>query len=107
MLLLLAAALTFTSASAQTALEHKQQSLAKWNIGSAQYSGITALGDNRYALVSDKEPTDGFFVFRIDQSAITGDVTNVYMEGFYGNRSPKSRCYGHQHTRLRRYCLCA
>ena len=94
MLLLLAAALTFTSASAQTALEHKQQSLAKWNIGSAQYSGITALGGNRYALVSDKEPTDGFFVFRIDQSAITGDVTNVYMEGFYGNRSPKVDAMG-------------
>lgn len=94
MLLLLAAALTFASASAQTALELKQQSLAKWNIGAAQYSGITALGGNRYALVSDKEPTDGFFIFRIDQSAITGDVTNVYMEGFYGNRSPKVDAQG-------------
>lgn len=94
MLLLLAAALTFASVSAQTALELKQQSLAKWNIGAAQYSGITALGGNRYALVSDKEPTDGFFIFRIDQSAITGDVTNVYMEGFYGNRSPKVDAQG-------------
>lgn len=55
-----------SSISAQTALELKQQSLSRWNIGAAQYSGITALGGNRYALVSDKEPTDGFFLFRID-----------------------------------------
>ena len=81
-------------ASAQTAVELKQQSLGKWRIGAAQYSGITALGGNRYAMVSDKEPTDGFFLFRIDQSALTGDVTNVYLEGFKGNRSPKVDAQG-------------
>lgn len=81
-------------ASAQTAVELKQQSLGKWRIGAAQYSGITALGGNRYAIVSDKEPTDGFFLFRIDQSALTGDVTNVYLEGFKGNRSPKVDAQG-------------
>lgn len=79
---------------AQSAMELKQQSLAQWNIGSAQYSGITHLGDNRYAVVSDKEPTDGFFLFRIDQNATTGQVTHVYMEGFKGNPHPRVNAQG-------------
>ncbi len=83
-----------SSISAQTALELKQQSLSRWNIGAAQYSGITALGGNRYALVSDKEPTDGFFLFRIDQSAVTGEVTQVYLEGFKGNVKPEVDAQG-------------
>ena len=64
-------------AFAQSAVELKQQPLSKWNIGSANYSGITRLGENRYALVSDKEPADGFFLFRIDQNAATGEVTKT------------------------------
>ncbi len=79
---------------AQSALELKQQSLSKWNIGSAHYSGITHLGENRYALVSDKEPADGFFLFRIDQNAATGEVTNVYLEGFRGNANPRVNAEG-------------
>lgn len=83
-----------THLSAQTALALKQQSLSRWHIGAAQYSGITALGGNRYALVSDKEPTDGFFLFRIDQSATTGEVTQVYLEGFKGNAKPQVDAQG-------------
>lgn len=76
------------AATAQTAAELKQVSLAKWRIGSGQYSGIAPMGQNRYAVVSDKEPADGFFIFRIDQSAVTGDVAGVYLEGFMGNPRP-------------------
>lgn len=76
------------TASAQSALELKQVSMAKWNIGSAHYSGIAPLGENRYAVVSDKEPRDGFFVFRIDQNPANGEVTAVYIEGFKGNPQP-------------------
>lgn len=76
-------------AHAQTALALKQRSLAHWHIGTAQYSGITPLGDGRYAVVSDKEPTDGFFIFRIAQSPLTGEVTDVALEGFKGNKQPK------------------
>lgn len=74
---------------AQQMMEHKQQKLSKWDIGTAQYSGITALGNGRYAVVSDKEPSDGFFVFSIEQDSISGKVTHVAMEGFYGNPTPK------------------
>ena len=73
---------------AQPAVELKQQNMSKWQIGTANYSGITSLGGNRYAMVSDKEPSDGFFVFRIDQNLTTGKVENMYLEGFYGNPSP-------------------
>lgn len=73
---------------AQQAADLGQVALSKWNIGTGQYSGITALGDNRYAVVSDKEPADGFFVFRIDQNATTGEVAAVYLEDFKGNPAP-------------------
>jgi hypothetical protein len=72
----------------QQAQDLGQQSLSKWNIGTANYSGITALGNDRYALVSDKEPSDGFFVFSIRQNATTGQVDSVRLEGFYGNAAP-------------------
>lgn len=87
-------ACTSLTAGAQTAMELKQQSLGKWNIGSANYSGIAPLGENRYAVVSDKEPTDGFFLFRIDQNAATGDVVSVYLEGFKGNPQPRVNAAG-------------
>ncbi len=91
---LLSLVLAPLAAAAQSSLELAQQSLAKWGIGSAQYSGITPIGNGRYALVSDKERTDGFFIFRIDQNPLTGDVTNVVLEGFRGNSSPKVDAQG-------------
>lgn len=94
LLLTIAFALCAIHSNAQSALELKQQSLSKWHIGAAQYSGITNIGGNRYALVSDKEPADGFFIFRIDQNATTGEVTQVYLEGFKGNKSPKVDAQG-------------
>ena len=74
---------------AQRAVELKQQNLSKWKIGTANYSGITPLGDHRYAVVSDKEPTDGFYVFRIEQDSLEGKIEQVALEGFYGNPSPR------------------
>ncbi len=75
--------------SAQQAVELKQKSLARWGIGTANYSGIAPLGGERYALVSDKEPTDGFFVFAIRQDSVTGEVKDVALEGFRGNPTPE------------------
>lgn len=86
---LLALAFVPIMSLAQQAIDLGQVSLSKWKIGTANYSGITALGGNRYAVVSDKEPSDGFFTFVIDQNATTGKVVSVYLEGFHGNPSPK------------------
>ena len=82
-------------AAAQQAVDLGQVSLSKWKIGTGNYSGIAPMGDGRYAVVSDKEPADGFFVFRIDQNATTGQVASVYLEGFYGNSRPQTDAQGH------------
>lgn len=71
-------------AEAQQAVVLPQQSLSRWNIGTAHFSGITPLGNHRYALVSDKEPEDGFFVVRIEQHPNTGKVSHVELESFRG-----------------------
>ena len=85
---LIVSAMLALSLTAQQFLELPQVKLSRWDIGTAQFSGITPLGNGRYAVVSDKEPTDGFFLFRIDQNATTGEVESVYLEDFFGNPSP-------------------
>lgn len=63
-----------------------QQSLAAWGIPPADYSGITPLGDGRYAVVSDKGYADGFHVWKISQDPESGAVTSVRDEGFFANK---------------------
>ena len=41
------------------------------------YSGLTWLGGDRYAVVSDKAPQSGFFIFHIQTDAVSGDLTGV------------------------------
>lgn len=85
-LLLILVQLAFVfGARAQRAVALKARPLARWQVGTANFSGIAPLGGGRFAVVSDKEPQDGFFVFRIDQNSQTGQVDSVSVEGFYGN----------------------
>lgn len=60
------------------------RSMGKWGIRAGNYSGITPLGGGRYAVVDDKYPYEGFFVFRIVQDSVTGQVIRVTDEGFCG-----------------------
>lgn len=77
--LLLTTALTFLSlsASAQTATLLKQENMGKWNIPHANYSGITHIEDNSYAVVSDKESKSGFYILNIDINPRNGKIRNV------------------------------
>lgn len=52
------------------------------SIPPGNYSGIAYLGDNRYALVSDKAAEDGFHIFRIDLDSVSGKITDVVNEGY-------------------------
>lgn len=61
----------------------RQQNMKRWNVPAADYSGITPLGGNRYAVVSDSQPSDGFYEFLIEQDSVTGKVKNVELIGFY------------------------
>lgn len=60
------------------------RSMGKWGIRAGNYSGITPLGGGRYAVVDDKYPYEGFFVFRITQDSVTGQIIGVTNEGFRG-----------------------
>lgn len=61
------------------------------------YSGIAPLGNDRYAVVSDKTAEDGFYVFRIVIDTIQGRITEVENEGFRScglpNRDMEGICY--------------
>ena len=61
------------------------------------YSGITPIGNDRYAVVSDKALEDGFYVFRILTDTVQGRITEVENEGFRSsglpNRDMEGICY--------------
>ncbi len=66
----------------------RQQKLKKWIIPAANYSGITPIGGNRYAIVSDNQDEDGFYEFYIRQNEISGKVEQVELIAFHGNQNP-------------------
>ena len=70
------------------------QNLSKWNIPAGNYSGITALGNDRYAVVSDKDSADGFHIFHIEIAPSTGVITSVSDEGFFANPHPQRAWQG-------------
>jgi hypothetical protein len=51
-------------------------------VPAGNYSGIAPLGGGRYAVVSDKSATDGFFVFHIDVDSVNGQIRDVRNKGF-------------------------
>lgn len=56
----------------------KRQVTFPETIGAGNYSGITWIGDNRYAVVSDKAKSDGFFIFHINIDPDTGEISHAY-----------------------------
>lgn len=56
---------------------HFQRTVSKGN-----YSGLTWLGGDRYAVVSDKAAESGFFIFRILIDNVSGDIKSIENEGF-------------------------
>lgn len=82
-----------------------QQNLATWHIEPANYSGITPLGDGRYAVVSDKGDADGFYIWKISQDPASGKILSVESEGFFANRidaTPDRDCEGVVYNRRSR-----
>ena len=59
-------------------------------IAAGNYSGITWLGGNEYAVVCDKARSDGFFIFHINIDPDTGIISHAYSNEFrsseYANR---------------------
>ncbi len=75
------------SSAYSVAKVHRQQSFGR-SVPHGDYSGIAYMGNERYAVVSDKSVTDGFFVFHIVIDSISGRIKSVENEGFRTAASP-------------------
>ena len=66
-------------------------------VAAGNYSGITWLGGNEYAVVCDKSRSDGFFVFHINTDPDTGQISHAYCDEFRSadraNRDQEGICY--------------
>lgn len=60
---------------AQTLL--KQKNISRMGIPPGNYSGITRINDTLYAVVNDKEQTEGFHLFTIEMNRKNGKIRNV------------------------------
>ena len=82
---------------AQEVRVNKQHKFPK-TVPAGNYSGITWLGGDRYAVANDKSPTAGFHVMTILTDTKTGDIKDVKNEGFMTmsdkpNRDEEGICY--------------
>lgn len=59
-----------------------QYNLAKWNVKPANYSGITWLGNDLYAMVDDKSELDGFYLINININKKNGKIKDVRPQKF-------------------------
>lgn len=81
---------TVLAATAQEITPRKQQKLSRWHIPPANYSGITWLGEDRYAVVSDKDSLDGWYEFRIQLDPAKGRVKQAERLAFHGTHTGTS-----------------
>lgn len=82
---------------AQEVRVNKQHKFPK-TVPAGNYSGITWLGDDRYAVANDKSQTAGFHVMTILTDTKTGDIKDVKNEGFMTmsdkpNRDEEGICF--------------
>lgn len=54
-----------------------QVNIGKFGVRPGNFSGITPIGDNRYAVVDDKEDIDGFQILTIDMNLDNGKLRHV------------------------------
>lgn len=84
---LLLLALALHSFGQVTVEENKQKSFPN-AIPPGNYSGVTWLGGDRYAVVSDKSEYDGFFFFEIKTDSVSGEVLSARNLGFRSSGQP-------------------
>lgn len=58
------------------------------SIPPGNYSGVAWLGNDKYAVVSDKSEEDGFFVFEISTDSTTGEILSARNLGFMSSGQP-------------------
>ena len=73
--------------TAQQVVLHKQRHFKK-TVPAGNYSGITWLGGDRYAVVDDKSPTAGFYLMTIRTDSVTGMILDARTDSFMTSRQP-------------------
>lgn len=73
----LAVALFTLSSFAQQVKICGQTKLNKWGIAPGNYSGISHVRENLYAIVDDKDPVDGFKLLSLDIDRENGKILNA------------------------------
>jgi len=80
----------------QQALLNRQRHFAA-TVPPGNYSGITWMGGDRYAVVDDKSPTAGFHLMTIRADSTTGDIlelrADTFMTSGQPNRDEEGICY--------------
>lgn len=80
----------------QQALLNRQRHFAA-TVPPGNYSGITWMGGDRYAVVDDKSPTAGFHLMTIRTDSTTGDIVELradtFMTSGQPNRDEEGICY--------------
>ncbi len=88
---------------AQQAVVNKQHHFPK-TVPAGNYSGITWLGGDRYAVVNDKARTAGFHLMTITTDPATGNIKDVRADAFVTNQQPnrdeEGICYFPQNNTL-------
>ncbi len=64
----------------------KQKNMARWEVPKGNYSGITHIRGDRYAMVSDKESGGDFHCFDISIDSIKGKIKDIRMVSQPGKR---------------------
>lgn len=85
---------TWADSAPLTLVRECRQHSFSTNIPPGNYSGITHITDNKYAVVSDKSENDGFFIFIIETDSISGEIKDVRNLGFKANDNPSSDAEG-------------
>ena len=68
----------------EVAQVNRQKSFKK-TVPPGNYSGIAHLGGNRYAVVDDKSPQDGYWLFSIDVDSLSGQIVHAQRLEFRGS----------------------
>ena len=73
----LCVALMLISVGATAQTLRRQTNISRMGIPPGNYSGIAKVSDDLYAVVSDKDTTDGFYLFRVDINKDKGKIRHV------------------------------
>lgn len=93
-LILLSVMMSATIAAQTTFVRECGQHAFNRTVPAGNYSGITHIEGNKYAVVSDKSEYDGFYIFTIDIDSVTGEIHDVHFKTFKADTNRGGDCEG-------------